>query len=315
MTTPVTAAGAVAAALLCVLPAAAPAAAGPAAAEPVWTAEPAAGGRPYAYLEGTPGTVMQDALSVTNRGAEPLTVRLRAVDAYSTKNGDLAVRTAAPAATGRWIALASARVTVPPRTRADVPFAVTVPGSALPGDHPAAIVATAGGREAAVRVRLRVSGPTLAALTVEDVRVDGERIHYALVNRGNTVLAPRLALTAEGLIGGELVSRPARPLSLELPPGRRVELTEPLPGPPALDSVDVTLRVTAPGGAHGEATGSALYVPWGAVTGGALALGAAAGSAALWSGRRRPGRRDPGTCPHSEVTETEREPAKAGVEP
>ncbi|WP_399014015.1 hypothetical protein [Streptomyces sp. FIT100] len=237
-----------------------------AAAGPGWTAEPAAGGRPYVYLEGPPGTVLEDRISVTNPGTAPLTVRLRAAGTS-------------------WIALAGdrerdpGRVTVPPRTRADVPFSVTVPAGAPPGDHTARIVATAGGRDAVVRVHLRVGGPALAALTVEDVRVDGGRIHYALVNRGNTVLAPRLAVSADGLTGA-LLDRPARPLPLELRPGRRVDLTEPWSDPPALDSVDVTLRVTAQGGAHGEATASAVYVPWGAATGVALALGAAAAGAA-----------------------------------
>ncbi|MFD7442420.1 hypothetical protein [Streptomyces sp. NPDC059909] len=277
-------------------PAPAPVSAAPGAG-PGWTAEPATGGRPYVYLEGSPGTVMEDRLSVTNRGAEPLTVRLRGAGAYNAKNGEFAVDASSRTGTGRWIALAAEQVTVPPRTRADVPFAVTVPASATPGDHPAAIVATAGGREVGVRVHVRVAGPTLAALTVEDVRVDGRRIHYALVNRGNTVLAPRLAVRADGLTG-ELLSRPARPLPLELLPGRRVELTEPWPDPPALDSVDVTLRVTASGGARGEATASAVYVPWAAATGTALALAAAAaGTAAL------------------RLKRTERRPAKVGAQP
>ncbi|MFG3309955.1 hypothetical protein [Streptomyces wuyuanensis] len=254
---------AAAGALLPVLWAAAPAAAGQ-----DWTAAPATGGRPYVYLEGPPGTVMEDGVSVTNRGAEPLTVRLRA------------------AGTARPV-FAEDRVTVPARTRADVPFAVTVPASASPGDLSARVVASAGGREAVVLVHVRVTGPELAALTVEDVRVDGRVIRYTLVNRGNTVLAPRLAVRADGLTG-ELLRRPARSLPVELGPGRSLELTEPWPDPPALDSVDVTLRVTAPGAAPAEATASARYVPWAAATGTVLALGAAAGGIALWRGRRPP---------------------------
>ncbi|MFD7614316.1 hypothetical protein [Streptomyces sp. NPDC059828] len=260
------------AALLCALSTAVPAAPAPSGGSAVpWTAQPAAGGRPYVYLEGPPGTVLEDALSVTNRGDRPLTVRLAA------KEG----RTAA------WIALASDRLTVPPRTRADIPFAVTVPTAAVPGDHSAALVATVAGRQSAVRVRLRISGPSLAALTVEDVRLDGERIHYALVNRGNTVLSPRLAVRAHGLTG-QLLARPARPLPVTLPPGGRIELTEPWPDPPGLDSVDVSLRATAAGGARAEGTAEALYVSPGAAGAvGALGLGMAAGGAALWRVRRR----------------------------
>ncbi|WP_338677104.1 hypothetical protein V1460_32110 [Streptomyces sp. SCSIO 30461] len=239
-----------------------------------WTAQPAAGGRPYVYLEGPPGTVLQDTLSVTNPGDRPLTVRV-------------AVREDGPAAR---IALASERLTIPPRTRADIPFALTVPAAAVPGDHSAAIVAAAAGRRSAVPVRLRISGPSLAALSVEDVRLDGERINYTLVNRGNTVLKPRLAVRARGLTG-QLMARPARRLPVTLPPGGRAELTEPWPDPPALDSVDVSLLATAAGGAHAEGSAEALYLtPGGAASVGALGLGAVGGGTAVLRGvcaRRR----------------------------
>ncbi|MHC5702215.1 COG1470 family protein [Streptomyces tirandamycinicus] len=247
------------------------AAAGAVAAGQEWRAEPATGGRPYVYLEGRPGAVLEDGISVTNPAAEPLTVRLRATGTA-------------------WLAFAEDRVTVPARTRADVPFAVTVPATAPPGDRPAKVVVSAGGHEAAVRVHVRVTGPELGALTVEDLRVEGRSIRYTLVNRGNTVLEPRLAVRADGLTGA-LLRRPARTLPVELGPGRSLELSEPWPDPPALDSVDITLRVTAPGAVPAEATASARYVPWAAATGTALALGAAAGALALWRGRERgPGR-------------------------
>ncbi len=131
-------------------------------------------------------------------------------------------------------------------------FALALPDNATPGDLAGEIVATAGGgTERRVPVRVRVGGPTLAALTVEDVEVSGGTVRYALVNRGNTPLRPRLAVRADGLFG-VVLDRPERPLPLELTPGHRVELTEPWPDAPALDSVTVRLRVTAEGGARGE---------------------------------------------------------------
>lgn len=202
-------------------------------AAPVWTARPAAngtggdGGRPYLYLEGLPGSVLQDRLSVTNPGPEPVTVRLRGADAYNTADGGFAVRGAhGSTGIGAWLRTATTEVTVPGRTRADVPVSVTVPQDALPGDHPGAIVAESGGRSVGVRVQLRVGGPTLAALTVEDVTLSGRTIHYTLVNRGNAVLAPRLAVSADGVFGA-LLRRDARTLPVELLPGQRVRLTEP----------------------------------------------------------------------------------------
>ena len=58
-----------------------------------------------------------------------------------------------PRDTGAWITFAERTVKVPARTRADVPFTVGVPAGAVPGDHPGAIVASGGGRTAAVRIQ------------------------------------------------------------------------------------------------------------------------------------------------------------------
>ncbi|MER5298169.1 hypothetical protein ABT039_01765 [Streptomyces lasiicapitis] len=229
---------------------------------PTWSVAPSAGagsrsardgGRPYFYAEGEPGAVLEDTVSVTNPGARPRTVTLRG---------------AGPSGTGKWLAFAKREVTVPPRTRADVPFTVTVPSGAAPGDHLGEVVARGGGHDERVALRLRVSGPTLSALTVERVRVDAGagRISYDLVNRGNTVLEPRVAVRAEGVFG-ELLDRGARKLPLELAPGRRVSLTEPWGGMPALDAVDVKLTVTAGGGVREVGVGSARLVPWPVVSG------------------------------------------------
>lgn len=253
-----------------------------------WTVRPAGGGsggrdaRPYVYGEGAPATVLQDRLSVTNPAGVPLTVRLR---------GD--------GRAGAWLRFAAEKVTVPARTRADVPFSLEVPADAVPGDASGEVVAAGGGEEVRVPVRVRIGGPTLAALTVEDVEVSGGTIRYALVNRGNTVLTPRLAVRADGVFG-TLLDRPARPLPLELAPGRRVELTEPWPDAPDLDAVTVRLRVSAGGGARGEAVASAAYVPVvPAVGGGLLVLGVPA-LLGFGAYRRRARHGPPGPAPDAD---------------
>ncbi|CAM5623877.1 COG1470 family protein [Streptomyces avidinii] len=283
----------------------------PAAAdEPGWTAEPAAGTaaavRPYFYLAGAPGTVLEDRLALVNTTDRERILTLRGADAHNTADGALAVRpaTAAPATrgAGSWISFGTATtVTVPPRTRAVVPFTLTVPPASAPGDHPAAVVAAEAGHEAAVRVHLRVGGPTLAALTVEDVAVRGRgrsaAIAYTLVNRGNVALAPELRIRTDALIGDPPAAPRARTLPVELLPGQRVELTEPWPGAPALDRVRVTVTVTAPGGARGEAGGSRWLVPGGLPgwTGaGLLGLGATTAAALHLVRGRRP---EPGPAP------------------
>ncbi len=259
--------------------------AGAAGSADAWSVAPSAGagagaraagggGRPCFYLEGTPGAVLKDTVAVTNPGTGPRTVTLRG---------------AGPGGTGKWLAFTEREVTVPPRTRAEVPFTATVPRDAAPGDHLGEVVARGGGRDERVPVRLRVSGPALAALTVERVRVDAAagRISYDLVNRGNTVLEPRIAVRAEGLFG-ELLDRKARKLPLQLAPGRRVSLTEPWGSVPALDSVDVRLTVTAAGGVRERGDASARLVPWPAVGGGAAgALALTAGGVVAVRRRRR----------------------------
>ncbi|MFI5865994.1 hypothetical protein [Streptomyces sp. NPDC051546] len=277
----------------------------PAAAdEPGWTAEPAAGSapaaaksgaRPYFYLSGTSGTVLEDRLALANTSDREHTIALRGADAYNTAAGAFAVRPDKESTgAGRWISFgAGTTVKVPPHTRAVVPFTVTVPPGSPPGDHPAAVVATESGREVGVRVHLRIGGPALAALTVEDVSVRGKgahaRVAYTLVNRGNVALAPELAISAEGALG-KVAGRSIRTLPVEVLPGQRVELTEPWPGAPVFDRVALTLTVTAPGGARATGSTSAWFVPWGiaGATGlGLLGLGAVAAAALLLERKRR----------------------------
>ncbi|MEU2516181.1 COG1470 family protein [Streptomyces syringium] len=228
--------------------------AAPAAADTrPWTAAPAPGGtrgpgaedRSSFFLEGGPGTVIEDRLTVVNPGDRARTVALRG--------------------TGPWIALAERRVKVPPRTRADVPLTVTVPAGTAPGDHHAAVVATGDGRRVRVPMAVRVSGSALPALTVEHVRVSGTGgsavIRYALVNRGNTTLAPRLTIRAKGHFG-EVLNRVARDAPAALAPGGSVRLAEKWPGAPRLDPVEVRITAQAPGAAPATASGSYTPLPW-----------------------------------------------------
>ncbi|SMF59332.1 hypothetical protein [Streptomyces sp. Amel2xC10] len=238
-----------------------------------WSAVPSGGGRPAFYAEGVPGTVLQDTVSVVNRGTRTLTVRLTG--------------------TGLPVRFARTAVDVPARTRADVPFTVSVPGDAGPGERTGEIVVReSAGRRIAVPLLVRIEGPELAALTVEHVAVRADRITYELVNRGTTDLAPRLAVRAEGVFG-TVLDRPSHALPVHLPPGRRLRLTEPWPGRPALDAVTVHLTATAPGTPPATARTTTHFVPWGALAAGtATALAAAA--AALTVVRRRGRGRDAG---------------------
>ncbi|KUN98231.1 hypothetical protein [Streptomyces caeruleatus] len=243
-----------------------------ATATEAWSVAPSGGGRPSFYAEGAPGTVLEDTVSVTNRGGAPVTVRLHG--------------------TGVPIAFAESRVRVPARTRAEVPFTVTVGAGAGPGDRSGEIVVRdPAGHSAAVPLRLRVTGPELSALTVENVTVRGDGIAYELVNRGTTPLTPRLAVRVDGALGRRLLDRAPRTLPVDLPPGGRTRLTEPWPDRPALDAVDVRLTVTASGGARDTAKVSARFVPWGGLAGLAGVVGGAVAAVGVFVAvRRRRGR-------------------------
>ncbi|MFD8721506.1 hypothetical protein ACFV2H_26855 [Streptomyces sp. NPDC059629] len=246
-----------------------------------WSLAPAGGGRPSFYAEGAPGAVLQDTVSVTNPGGHPVTVRL--------------------SGTGVPVTFVERSVRVPARTRADIPFTVTVPTGAAPGDHAGALVAEDGtGRTATVRIRLRADGPALSALTVEHLAVHGDRITYELVNRGTTVLVPRLAVHADGVFGRVLLDRAPRTLPVRLAPGTRTRLTEPWPGHPALDAAEVRLTATAAGGAQDTASAQARFVPWGAA---AVAMGALTAGAAVTVVRLRRRRGDMAAEPPSTKAE------------
>ncbi|MEU3313190.1 hypothetical protein ABZ743_11070 [Streptomyces sp. NPDC006662] len=293
------------AALLLLTAAALPVAPAAAADEPGWTAGPASGGagarRPSFYLAGPAGAVLEDRLALANPGDRERTLTLRGADAA-----------------GSWISFgAAATVKLPPRTRAVVPFTVTVPPASPPGDRTAAVVAAEGGREAVVRVDLRVGGPAVAALTVEEVSVRGHgsatAVTYTLVNRGNVPLTPALALHTEGRLGGATDPRASRALPVELPPGRRLTLAEPWPDAPALDRVTLRLTATAPGAAPATATATAWFVPGGraaAWAGAGLLLLAAGAPFLVRALRRGPPRAEPSPAepppaqpPHAEPHE------------
>ncbi|MFB6896382.1 WxL protein peptidoglycan domain-containing protein [Streptomyces hydrogenans] len=280
-----------------------------------WAVYPAAarlGERPYYFLTADPGATLRDRVTVANKTAAPLTFRLYGADAYNTeRDGGFAIRTLKEEqiGAGAWIRPERTTVTVPARSSVTVPFTLTVPADADPGDHPGALVALderispAGGgsvamgvqRAVAARVYLKVNGPAVPALAVEDVTVEQDRpavpgtrestalVTYTLHNRGNVTLDPKVVLTAEGLFGRTLLDRDLDRVPSELLPRQRIRLTERWTGSPQFDWAEITLTATAKDVRESAAV-SFLALPW--LVAGALAL-AAAGGLAGWRIRRR----------------------------
>ncbi|MFD3843476.1 WxL protein peptidoglycan domain-containing protein [Streptomyces sp. NPDC058642] len=257
-----------------------------------WSVYPISGSaaeRPYFYLFADPGQTIEDKVVVVNKTAEPMTFRLYSADAYNTaRDGGFAVRTMKEKmrGVGVWAKPAKSRIKVPGHGKVTVPFTLKVPDGAEPGDHPGAIVAldervdrgdgsVALGvqRAVAARVYLRVGGPTLPAISVEDVRVahhqplvpgfgdSAATVSYTLHNTGNLTLNPKVELRATGLFGRTLLARDLTRIPSELLPGQKVLLSEPWKGAPQLDWGEVTLTASAED--TRESAGASFFaLPW-----------------------------------------------------
>ncbi|MEV5674752.1 DUF916 domain-containing protein [Streptomyces sp. NPDC052179] len=280
-----------------------------------WSVYPAAArsaARPYFYLSADPGATLTDRVTVTNKTARPLTFRLYAADAYNTaRDGGFAVRAQdeKQRSIGAWARTGRDRVTVKARGSVTVPVTITVPEDAEPGDHPGALVAldervedaeqgavALGVRKAVgARIYLRVNGPTMPALSVDDIRVEHSRplvpgtgksravISYTLRNRGNVTLNPEVALRAEGLFGRTLLARDLKKIPSELLPRQQVRLTETWAGAPQFEWGEIRLTATARD-TRESATAPYIALPW--LVAGALGVIVAAGTG-LWIRARR----------------------------
>ncbi|MGW0669212.1 WxL protein peptidoglycan domain-containing protein [Streptomyces sp. NPDC002746] len=278
----------------------------------VFPATTATGTRPYFYLSADPGATLTDKVTVKNKTAAPLTFRLYAADAYNTeRDGGFAVRARneKQRSVGAWATTGRDRVAVKPHGSVTVPVTIKIPEDAEPGDHPGALVAlderidpadagaVAVGIQKAVgaRIYLRVNGPTMPALSVDDVRVEHTQplvpgtgksravISYTLHNRGNVTLSPKVALKAEGLFGRTLLARDLTRIPSELLPRQEVRLTEEWKGAPQLEWGEVKLTASARDTRESAAAGY-FALPW-LVAGVLLVL--LAGGAGLWIRARR----------------------------
>lgn len=271
-----------AAALAVALTAAALLAANAAAAQETTEEEPAAvtwgvnpssqdgpDGRAAFDYELDPGETLIDFVGVSNFGTEPITVDLYASDAYTTETGtfDLLPSDQDPVDVGSWVGFNEPQLVIAPQTRLDVPFALTVPADATPGDHVGGIVAAvtetatdASGNEIMVerrvgaRIHLRVNGELEPNLVPE---ADDEAFHYTWnpVEPGSMTFEYTVENTGNVRLQGILVARVSGPWGLlkeeftvaELPqilPGDRYEGTARLEGvwPLMYEHLDLTVR-------------------------------------------------------------------------
>ncbi|WP_454044429.1 hypothetical protein [Cellulosimicrobium sp. Marseille-Q8652] len=225
-------------------------------------------GRRWVEQTVDPGATVDEHLAVTNFGDVAATFALVAADGYLTDKGRFnmlpADRESVDA--GTWITVQE-DVEVGPGETVVVPYTVTVPDNATPGDHPAGIAASVssagtdeGGNSVGVtsrvgfRVMTRVTGEVQPTLTVPDVSASYEpswnpfapgsvRVSYDVVNDGNIRLGADSSVETSALFGLATQDAAAEPIAEILPGGslsRTVEIDQVWPLGPVTTTVTVT---------------------------------------------------------------------------
>ncbi|BCB77710.1 DUF916 domain-containing protein [Phytohabitans flavus] len=188
-----------------------------------WAVQPAnqqgPDGRRWVEHTLDPGQVVTERLAVRNFSDRPAVFSLKAADGYLTDKGRFNMLPSSRKSVdgGTWVKIQE-KVSVAAKGTTVVPFTITVPRDATPGDHPAGIAATVNSASGTVavesrvgfRVMMRVSGTVTAALAVKDLAATYHgswnpfaagtvRVTYTTTNAGN------VAVTGTGRVAtGEL---------------------------------------------------------------------------------------------------------------
>jgi cbb3-type cytochrome oxidase subunit 3 len=219
----------------------------------------------------TPGQTIRDSVSISNLSSEEITFAIYAKDAFNTEvDGAFALLDDAEenVDVGSWVTIRVDEYAVPAGKRADIPFELTVPEDAAPGDHAGGIIAAnvdvideveqdgitlAVRQRIAARIYVRVAGPLSPELRIKDVSVSSETpllpfvqgggsVTYTVENVGNV----RLTAATESKVTGAFGRTVASPESQDLPellPGGSVQITESWDGSPPLEYLTAKISV------------------------------------------------------------------------
>ena len=264
--------------------------------------------RPYLSYTAAPGSVIYDHVALLNQDDSPIGLQLYAGDVVMSDGTGLGVppRDQAPTDAGSWIAVTApgGNVQVPAQTKdagigyTVVPFSLTIPVNAQPGDHVGGLVGSlvATGRSGdntpaidleqrvVARVYIRVTGDLRPGLAITDVRATHRGggpagqgagtvdVSYTLRNTGNVRMAVQPDVRLTGPVG--LLPRTQRGDRVdELLPGSEVRVTTTVSGVWPLGRESVTVSATGLPSATGEDPGVGTVrastelwaIPWAAV--------------------------------------------------
>ncbi len=281
------------------------------ATEVTWSVQPSTPEGPDGRTEFdyavAPGSTVSDWVSVSNYSSAPATFRVYGADAttdYTTGSFTLVGADQASTDAGAWTSVNSGpascpdtndaaeaqctsglgvSITLEPGTRADLPFTLTVPHDATPGDHAAGIVASFQStatdstgsavnvaQRVGTRIYLRVDGALAPSVgisglvsgfdgTVDPVGTGTGTVGFDLTNTGNVRLSAAPSVHLTGPFGIDFGSASTPPVS-NLVPGGTTHVTAAFPGVPPLFLLFSEVTVT-PGPGDGAAQGDALAAP------------------------------------------------------
>jgi hypothetical protein len=195
-----------------------------------------------------PGETVEDAVELTNFSDQEATFTLEAADGVLTDTGTFDILRPGEdnEAAGQWVELDQQEVTVPADESVTIPFTMTVPENATPGDQPAGIAASVAAGEGddmsmvsrvGVRIHLRVDGDIMPALEVGDLNVDYQQnwnpfapgtatATWTVENTGNVRLGTEQALNSAGIFGMAQAHETVEPIREILPGGQATVTVE-----------------------------------------------------------------------------------------
>jgi hypothetical protein len=223
---------------------------------------------------------------LVNYTDQPITFALYSADGLNTPVGGgfaLKPQNVPQVDVGSWVHVPIGGILVPPRTQDTIPFTMTVPLNAQPGDHAGGIVARdvtgqvqqSGPSQVIVapgigaRIYTRVKGPLHPGLAVTNGTINGSygpfawvtgsgqgKLRFRVLNTGNVLLNAQAKIKAVDLLGHTVKSFTAINLPALLP-GAVAYLTLPSNNLPRLGRVSYDVSVRAP-----ETSKSTSFQKW-----------------------------------------------------
>jgi dihydroorotate dehydrogenase (fumarate) len=199
------------------------------------------------------GQVVSDEYLVQNTGTTAQSITVYATDAFNSNDGAYSLLDGgvSPKDVGRWVTFDNGAdqisATLEPGASQVIPFTVTTPADASPGDHAGGIVVSAMSpsgqisldRRVAIRLYVRVKGELQTGLTIGSIATS----YKAELNpfSGTTAITITLNNTGNVALGATTVSRIRGIFGIPLSGISREEIPEMLPGSTR------TLTITVPG--------------------------------------------------------------------